>query len=75
MGEHPKSRVSRPLAWAILFLLALSIPWYHPAGSGAPFVWGIPLWGVVSFACYAAIAAIVAAAIPRLWDEGPADRF
>jgi hypothetical protein len=49
------------------------VPWYFPAGDGRPFIYGVPLWCVVSLACYAAIAAIVAVLIPRLWDEGVAE--
>ncbi len=64
-GERP----SRRLTWAIVGLLVLSVPWYFPAGDGRPFVFGVPLWCVVSFACYSAIAAIVVIAIPRLWDD------
>lgn len=60
---------SRLLAWTIVVLLILSVPWYFPAGDGSPFVFGVPLWCFVSFSCCSAIAAIVAVALPRLWDE------
>jgi len=67
-------RRSRGLGAAIVLLLALSVPWYFPDGDGGPFVAGVPLWCVVSFACYCAIAAIVALWLPDLWDERPAER-
>lgn len=63
---------ARYLAWTIVGLLALSVPWYFPGGDGGPYLAGAPLWSVVSFACYAAIAAIVALLLPHLWDEGEA---
>ncbi len=70
MAELDKRRSqARLLAWTIVALLVLSVPWYFPAGDGSPFILGVPLWCFVSFACCSAIAAIVAIALPRLWDE------
>lgn len=66
---------SRALGWTIVVLLCLSVPWYFPAGDGRPFVFGVPLWCVVSFACYVAIASIVALRLPRLWDERGAEEL
>ncbi len=57
----------------ILVLLVLSVPWYFPAGDGGPFIGGMPLWFLVSFACYSAIAGIVALRLPRFWDDGDGD--
>lgn len=60
----------RWLPRCIVALLAASVPWYFPAGAGAATLAGVPLWCVVSFACYAAIAALVAAYLPDIWDDG-----
>jgi hypothetical protein len=54
-------------------LLVLSVPWYFPAGDGSPFVFGFPLWALVSLGCYAAIAALVAWRLPRIWRAAPLD--
>lgn len=54
---------------AVCVLLVLSVPWYFPAGSGTPLVFGFPLWGFVSLACYAAIAFLVVWRLPRLWGN------
>ena len=78
MGSAPKSSgtggPSRALTAVIVALLVLSIPWYFPAGDGGPFILGVPLWCVVAFGCYCAIAAIVATLMPALWDERPGHR-
>jgi len=60
-------------ALLVCLLLALSVPWYFPAGAGAPFVFGFPLWAFVSLTCYAAIAALVAWRLPRIWGRGDAE--
>ena len=72
VAEKRRSRV-RPLAWVIVALLVLSVPWYFPAGDGSPFILGVPLWCFVSFSCCSAIAAIVVFALPALWDEDGAE--
>ena len=56
-------------ALIVCVLLVLSVPWYFPAGDGAPFVLGFPLWGLVSLSCYAAIAVLVAWRLPRIWQS------
>ena len=70
-GSAARSRV---LPWVIVILLVFSVPWYFPAGDGGPFVWGVPLWCFVSFACCCAIALIVAIRLPALWDEQGVER-
>ena len=71
--EQSRPGTSRRLASLIVVLLVLSVPWYFPAGDGRPFVFSVPLWCFVSLGCYVAIAAIVAARLPRLWDETNAE--
>lgn len=70
MKERDERRGRGRLGWIIVVLLVLSVPWYFPAGDGRPFVFGVPLWCLVSFACCTAIAAIVASRMSALWDDG-----
>jgi hypothetical protein len=62
----------RLTVWLICLLLVFSVPWYFPAGSGRPLVFGFPLWCLVSLGCDAAIALLVVWRLPRLWDDGDA---
>ena len=68
--ESGRKLVQRVVAVAIVSLLCLSVPWYFPAGDGRPFVLGLPLWFIVSFSSYVAIAAIVVVTMPLIWDDG-----
>lgn len=69
-ADADRRRTRRRTAVSIVALLVLSVPWYFPAGDGGPFIGGAPLWFLVSFACYTAIAAIVAVRLPAIWDDG-----
>lgn len=53
---------------AYVVLLALSIPWYFPQGTGEPLVFGFPIWCLVSLACYTAAALLTVLRLDAVWQ-------
>jgi hypothetical protein len=71
-GESPPT-VREPARnfwpWVGLALLVLAgIPWYLPAGTIGPIVFGLPLWTVVAMASSVAVAAYLSWMIARHWN-------
>ncbi len=59
----------RKTTWAAyVVLLGLSIPWYFPAGSGEPLVFGFPLWCLASLVCYVLVALLTVWRLDALWE-------
>lgn len=53
--------------WVYLFLYAVAIPWYWPAGYRGPLVAGFPLWVAVSLTAILVLAIWTAWVIQRFW--------
>jgi hypothetical protein len=63
----------RWIAFAIVVLYALSIPWYRTPGAMPRLVFGLPDWVVVAVGCYVAVAVLTALAWLRApFDDGDA---
>lgn len=70
MSDERRQSGGARSTWVIYALLiALSIPWYFPAGSGEPLVFGFPLWCFVSLCCYVGVALLTIRRLDRLWDD------
>ncbi|UJL45711.1 hypothetical protein KFZ58_15160 [Virgibacillus sp. NKC19-16] len=62
--------------WIVLgILFLLSFPWYLPAGSYEPLIYGIPYWAWIVLIVSIAISATLTFAIKNLWitDEDDSD--
>lgn len=69
-GRDGGGKAGRIATWvAYVVLLVLSVPWYFPAGSGRPIVFGFPLWCFVSLACYVLVAALTVWRMDALWTD------
>jgi len=53
--------------WVYLFLYAVAIPWYWPAGYRGPLVAGFPLWVAVSLTAILVLAIWTVWVIQRFW--------
>lgn len=73
-AERQSSRGVRATWVAYVCLLLLSIPWYFPAGSGAPLVFGFPLWCFVALAAYTLAALLTVWRLDALWEAGQVGR-
>jgi len=67
--KKTKEPVKSPLVW-ILFavIFALINPWYFPAGSHAPLIWGVPLWAWAIVAASLALSVFVTWVVHYQWD-------
>jgi hypothetical protein len=53
--------------WIYLFLYAVAIPWYWPAGYRGPLIAGFPLWVAVSLTAILVLAIWTTWVIQRFW--------
>ena len=59
----------RWVPWALVGIVALSIPWYWPSGTVRPFVMGMPIWAFLSLLCCGLFAVVTSFVILRYWRE------
>ena len=72
-APEPVEPRSHPWIWAgYVFLFAVSVPWYLPAGSPAILWLGLPHWVVLSLSAYLAVAVFTACVVSRYWSVPPA---
>jgi hypothetical protein len=57
-GKPGRRRIRGALLVAIVFLYALSVPWYRSGGAIPRIHLGIPDWVAAAIACYVAIAVL-----------------
>lgn len=60
-------RTRRGLYSLTLAALALTVPWFFPAGSSWR-LWGIPAWALYAVGASVLYAALIAWAIGRFWE-------
>ena len=71
MKRKSKEPVKSPLVWIVFVAVFAAInPWYFPAGSFEPLIWGVPYWAWIIFAASLALSVFVTWVVCCQWDMG-----
>lgn len=61
--------------WVIFGLIFLAgVPWYLPAGSYKPLIWGIPYWVWIVFSASLALSLFLTYVLKREWRMEEAEQ-
>ena len=74
MKRKSKEPVKSPLVWIVFVVVFAAInPWYFPAGSFEPLIWGVPYWAWIILAASLALSVFVTWVVCCQWDMGADD--
>lgn len=74
MKRKLKEPAKSPLVWIAFGAVLVAInPWYFPAGSFEPLIWGVPYWAWIILAASLGLSVFVHWVVCFQWDMGNDD--
>lgn len=69
MNRPKKEPIKNPKVWVIIgILIALITPWYFPAGSYHPLIFGVPYWAWIIIAASLLLSAFLSYVLKYQWQ-------
>jgi len=71
MKKNISEPVKKPLVWiGFIILFALINPWYFPAGSWSPLLFGIPYWALIILVASLSLSIFITWVVMTQWETG-----